>query len=325
MRPLSSDQILDVGVSDVINDGANVLERIYPHQSNITACGLGAGLEFKSAFPLVSYLQIEPNARLPFDDGSFDIATSNAVLEHVGSLENQLLFVRELCRIAQRVFISVPNRFFPVEHHTALPVAHYQASTFQFACWMTGKSEWAREENLILMTRKRLWQIAAPIGKMRSRRLHGSPGRTAFLKFVSRIALDSADVFHGRVVMSAFDPKQTFRARCVVSAFAGRAGVGALGLLGWRRKRKATNRTLAIPGSNYPVDDHVVGIHLDALGRWLCGGERWGWGQSHNSPLFFDCARWSRKLSGPSHSSCGVCSTKAAQSWGRDPARSIWM
>ena len=165
MRPLSSDRILDVGVSDVINDGANVLERIFPHQSNITACGLGAGLEFKSAFPLVSYFQIEPSARLPFDDGSFDIATSNAVLEHVGSLENQVFFVRELCRVAQRVFISVPNRFFPVEHHTALPVTHYWDSAFQFACWMTAKSEWARGENLILMTRKRLWQIAAPIGK----------------------------------------------------------------------------------------------------------------------------------------------------------------
>jgi hypothetical protein len=165
MRPSSSDQILDVGVSDVVNDGANVLERTYLHQSNITACGLGAGFQFKTTFPLVRYFQIEPNVRLPFDDGSFDIATSNAVLEHVGSFENQLLFVRELCRVAQRVFISVPNRFFPIEHHTALPVAHYQDSTFQIACRITGKSEWAREENLILMTRKRLWRLAAPIGK----------------------------------------------------------------------------------------------------------------------------------------------------------------
>ncbi|MGB8578054.1 MAG: hypothetical protein WCD56_16010 [Pseudolabrys sp.] len=28
------------------------------------------------------------------------MATSNAVLEHVGSLENQLFFVHELCRVA---------------------------------------------------------------------------------------------------------------------------------------------------------------------------------------------------------------------------------
>src|SRR5262245_739446 len=92
MCPLSSELILDVGVSDVINDGANMLEQMYPHKSKITACGLGVGLDFKNAFPLVSYRQIDPNARLPFEDSSFAIATSNAVLEHVGSLENQSVF-----------------------------------------------------------------------------------------------------------------------------------------------------------------------------------------------------------------------------------------
>jgi Methyltransferase domain len=129
MRPSPSDQILDVDVSEVVNDGANVLEGRYPHQNNVTACGLGTGAEFKKAFPQVRYVQIGPNARLPFDDSTFDIATSNAVLEHTGSFENQSFFLHEI------------------------------------ACRITGKSEWAREENLILMTRKQLWQLAAPTGK----------------------------------------------------------------------------------------------------------------------------------------------------------------
>lgn len=165
MRPSSSDQILDIGVSDVINDGANVLERSYPHQGNITACGLGTGVQFMKTFPLARYCQIEPNVRLPFDDGHFEIATSNAVLEHLANFQNQSFFVRELCRVAQRVFISVPNRFFPIEHHTALPFVHYQDRVFQFACGITGKSEWSRQENLILMTRKRLWRLAASTDK----------------------------------------------------------------------------------------------------------------------------------------------------------------
>lgn len=163
MQPTASDRILDVGVSDVINDGANVLERAYPYPHNITACGLGEGLEFRAAFPAVAYKRIEPNVRLPFDDGSFAVATSNAVLEHVGSFTHQAFFVQELCRVARRVFISVPNRFFPIEHHTALPIAHYGDATFRMACRVTGKSEWADEENLILMTRKRLWHLAAPV------------------------------------------------------------------------------------------------------------------------------------------------------------------
>jgi len=165
MQPGPSDRILDVGVSDVISNGANVLERCYPQRQNITACGLGAGHEFQATFPEVSYVRIVPNMRLPFEDRSFAIATANAVLEHVGSSANQAFFVSELSRVAERVFVSVPNKFFPIEHHTALPLVHFQKRAFELACAVTGKSEWAREENLILMTRELLWQLAVPIRK----------------------------------------------------------------------------------------------------------------------------------------------------------------
>lgn len=165
MWPSPSDRILDIGVSDVVNAGANFLERCYPHPDKITACGLGEGTEFQIAFPAVGYVRIEPNVRLPFGDGSFDIATSNAVLEHVGSAQNQSFFVSELCRVAARVFISVPNRLFPIEHHTGLPMVHYADGLFQIACRLTGQSQWAREANLILMTRGRLRRIAGLTGR----------------------------------------------------------------------------------------------------------------------------------------------------------------
>jgi len=175
MCPSETDHILDVGVSGVINDGANFLEQRYPHPKKITACGLGDGIDFKAAFPDVSYVRIQPNASLPFADHSFDVATSNAVLEHVGSLEHQILFVNELCRVAHRVFISVPNRYFPIEHHTALPLIHYNDAMFPIACWISGKSEWAQEENLILMSRRRLWQLAEQIEKSATVGLTGLP------------------------------------------------------------------------------------------------------------------------------------------------------
>jgi hypothetical protein len=165
MQPGPSDLIVDIGVSDVIGNGANVLERRYPEQQNITACGLGAGHEFQAAFPRTNYVRIVPNVPLPFADRSFAIATANAVLEHVGSLQNQAFFVSELCRVADRVFISVPNKFFPIEHHTALPFVHFEKRTFRMVCAAAGKSEWSSEENLILITRKLLWRLAAPIGR----------------------------------------------------------------------------------------------------------------------------------------------------------------
>ena len=108
----------------------------------ITAVGLGSGEDFRAAYPLTRYAQIAANQRLPFADRQFDIATSNAVLEHVGSRAHQELFVRELIRVARKVFISVPNRYFPVEHHTAIPFLHYSDAGFRSACRVLGKMEW---------------------------------------------------------------------------------------------------------------------------------------------------------------------------------------
>ena len=164
-RPEPMDTILDVGVSDVVSDDANVVERKYPYPERITACGLGDAVAFRASYPKVRYVRIPPNRRLPFEDGAFDVATSNAVLEHVGSRDNQSLFVSELCRVARRVFISAPHRYFPVEHHTALPIAHYSDSLFAAACRATGKDEWSDPANLILMTRRRLFELAAPVGR----------------------------------------------------------------------------------------------------------------------------------------------------------------
>ena len=165
MQPTSSSRILDVGVSDVISDAANVLERNYQFPENVTACGVGECIEFQREFPSIAYRRIEPNERLPFDDGAFDIATANAVLEHVGSHENQRRFVSELARVSKRAFITVPNRFFPVEHHTAIPLLHFTNGGFRAACSALGKTAWSESENLILMSRKDLRRLAGDLQK----------------------------------------------------------------------------------------------------------------------------------------------------------------
>ena len=65
-----------IGVSDVVTDGANILEQLYPAPHRITAAGLGEGQAFRRAFPLVTYERISPGAALPFADQSFDIAVA---------------------------------------------------------------------------------------------------------------------------------------------------------------------------------------------------------------------------------------------------------
>jgi len=161
-KPQPQSTILDIGVSDVINDAANVLERRYQQRQNITAAGLGTGTDFRSEFPSVDYVQIDANKPLPFADASFDIATSNAVLEHVGSEAAQHRFIAEHMRVAALVYITVPHRFFPVEHHTAIPFLHFTDSSFRFACKSIGKISWTDPANLILMSCYRLKSLVPP-------------------------------------------------------------------------------------------------------------------------------------------------------------------
>ena len=161
--PAAQDRVLDVGVSDVVGDAANVLERRYPYRQRITAVGLGSGEDFTAAYPDVAYRQIEANRPLPFADDEIDIVTSNAVLEHVGSLENQRRFVADLMRVGRRGFLTVPHRFFPVEHHTGIPLLHWMDRSFAVACRVFGKQDWSRPESLILMSRSRL-RAACPPG-----------------------------------------------------------------------------------------------------------------------------------------------------------------
>jgi hypothetical protein len=183
-RPAPDDTVLDIGVSDVVNDAANMLERKYPYPDRITALGLGEGAEFRAAFPQTAYIRIEPNQRLPFADKSFTIATSNAVLEHVGSPGHQALFVSELMRVAHKVFLSVPHRYFPVEHHTGIPLLHFWDRSFATACRYLNKSEWADERNLILMSRDRLKSLGPPHAVIANTGLNLGPLSSNLMLFV---------------------------------------------------------------------------------------------------------------------------------------------
>src|SRR5262249_46293142 len=86
--------------------------------------------------------------------------TSNAVLEHVGSPGNQRAFLQELFRIGTKVFLTVPNRYFPIEHHTAIPLLHYSDALFGLSCRLAGKKEWSDSGNLILMSKRTLRALA---------------------------------------------------------------------------------------------------------------------------------------------------------------------
>ncbi len=131
MRPTAESRLLDVGVSDgPFGEGAgvaathNFFEALYPWPAQITAVSTQYLDRFHRAFPAVRTVRAD-GRELPFADDEFDIGFSNAVVEHVGGPDDQRRFVHELCRVSKRVFITTPNKWFPLEVHTLLPFVHW--------------------------------------------------------------------------------------------------------------------------------------------------------------------------------------------------------
>ncbi|MFL5925152.1 MAG: methyltransferase domain-containing protein [Gaiellaceae bacterium] len=131
VRPGPETRVVDVGVGDTafgtepgVAATHNFFEALYPWPERITAVSDVPLTNFARAFPAIRCVAAS-GIDLPFEDDEFDVAFSNAVIEHVGGREEQRRFVAELCRVAPRVFISTPNRWFPVETHTLVPLVHW--------------------------------------------------------------------------------------------------------------------------------------------------------------------------------------------------------
>ena len=85
------------------------------------------------------FVQADATA-LPFDDGAFDIAHSNSVIEHIVDPDARRRFASELRRVGRRYFVQTPNRWFPVEPHSLLPLIHWLPRALGERLWRFGVS-----------------------------------------------------------------------------------------------------------------------------------------------------------------------------------------
>lgn len=166
LQPGPETTIVDVGVGDTGFDtepgvalSHNFFEAMYPWPERITAVSDVPLPNFAQEFPQIASVTAS-GTNLPFGDDSFDIAFSNAVLEHVGGREEQRRFVHELCRVAPKVFVSTPNRRFPLEVHTLVPFLHWlPRSARDRAFAALRRDAW---EGVELLNRRELLELFPP-------------------------------------------------------------------------------------------------------------------------------------------------------------------
>jgi ubiquinone/menaquinone biosynthesis C-methylase UbiE len=163
LTPPPSATILDIGVtSDQTYTSSNYLEALYPYKDHITAAGIDDASFLETLYPGMTY-KFADALDLPFPDKSFDYVHSSAVLEHVGSSDNQAKMVGECLRVARHgACLTTPNRWFPIEFHTQLPLVHWLPKPICRAIFSkAGYGFFADEANLNLMTRAELRRIMA--------------------------------------------------------------------------------------------------------------------------------------------------------------------
>lgn len=179
-----SDTVLDIGVTaERTYASSNYFEKWFPHKANVTAAGLDDARFLEEEYPGMRFVEAD-GRDLPFADDSFDFVHSSAVIEHVGSFEQQVRFLSECTRVARKgVFVTTPNRWFPVEFHTVVPLIHWlPPEMFRQIMHHTGRDFFASEDNLNLMSSNSLRRAAEAAGacdKFRTRidnvRLGGWP------------------------------------------------------------------------------------------------------------------------------------------------------
>lgn len=75
---------------------------------------------------------------LPFEDGTFAIAYSNSLIEHLHPGDRPR-FAEQVSRVAGRYWVQTPNRFFPVEPHVLLPGFQFLPEPARRRLWGLGR------------------------------------------------------------------------------------------------------------------------------------------------------------------------------------------
>ena len=153
-------KLLDVGTTPSTAKHENILINKCKWKKNITCLSNQNPNNFSKAFPEVKYIKCDAR-RMKFKKNSFDLVFSSATVEHVGSFRNQIKFVSECYRVSKNIcFITTPNRNYPIDFHTRLPLIHILPKKIHRNILnFFGEKYLSKERNLNLLTENDLIKI----------------------------------------------------------------------------------------------------------------------------------------------------------------------
>lgn len=158
--------ILDIGSTADSGSASNIFLSFFEATHEVTSISNQViPIEVSQRFSKTKFI-LDDALNLNFSDDKFDLVFSNATIEHVGSLKHQKIFIQEALRVAKNTTVIItPNRWFPIETHTKLPLIHFLAKNhFRKIIKFLGFSELSKEENLNLISIKEIRKILNELG-----------------------------------------------------------------------------------------------------------------------------------------------------------------
>jgi ubiquinone/menaquinone biosynthesis C-methylase UbiE len=153
-------KVLDVGTTPLTHKHENFFIHKYPYKQMITCLSNQKLNALKKILPKIKLLRGDAR-KIKIKNNKFDLVYSNATIEHVGKFKNQIKFIKEALRVSKKiVFISTPNKYFPIELHTFLPLIHFLPQKYyRFILRKLGLNFFAEEKNLNLLSANNIKNI----------------------------------------------------------------------------------------------------------------------------------------------------------------------
>lgn len=153
-------EIIDIGSTPDLDDHHNpILHKLKNHDKLTSLSNLDCSI-LKKINHKLKVVQ-ENGLQTSFKDKSFQIVHASATIEHVGNENNQIRLIQECLRLSrEKVIITTPNRYFPIDFHTKIPLIHMLPKKIHRKILkITNNEFFSKEENLNLISEKTLIQF----------------------------------------------------------------------------------------------------------------------------------------------------------------------